>query len=240
MDLTRALHAYRTLDPIGWVSAYQVLPPWAGLLMMGVAVALLLAGGGKLFRVVAGPIGALAGLLWAAPIASRLGAVGSPNTFSVAAAVALGVLGSAVPASAVFFTFGVPGGLLAGELAGPDDWLLGFLPGFFVVGAFAAMFTRYIGTVAASAVGAWLFVLGTLSAVHGLGGLAALAVHQPYGVLGAALILAVAGSVYQLVVKPTPEEVERIKAEKARQKLAKEQKKAVEKRWASYSEKRKK
>jgi hypothetical protein len=57
-----ALKAYQTYNPQGWVGLYRVLPMWAGILFCVLGLSLLLFGGGRAFRLVAGPVGALIGL----------------------------------------------------------------------------------------------------------------------------------------------------------------------------------
>lgn len=239
-SLERLLEAYRTFDPVRWVAAYELLPPWGGVVAIVLGIALLLAGGGRLFRVVAGPLGALVGVLWVYPVLSRLGVTVAKETLLPVAAATLAVLGLALPPSAVFFAFGLPAGMLAGELAGPSEWLLGFLPGLLVVGTVASIFTRQVGAVASSILGAWILVLGVLSALRHFGGLSSVASAKPYGILGAAAIFALAGCAYQLVVKPSPEEEAALKAQRLQQKQRRAEKKSLEKRWANYTAKREK
>jgi hypothetical protein len=147
-------------------------------------------------------------------------------------------LGFLFPPSAIFLTVGVAVGLLAGQLAGPSDWLLGFLPAFLVCGTVASAFHRYVASVVSSAVGAWLLVIGLLAALHQAGGVVASVAAQPWGVVLAAAFFAVAGAVYQIAVRPTPEEALRLKQERARVKQKVEEKRALEKRWAHYSDRK--
>ena len=55
--------------------------------------------------------------------------------------------------------------------------------------------------------------------------------NQPWGVIIAAGLFALAGSVYQIAVRPSPEEMDKIRAEKERLKLRKAEQQALEKRW---------
>ncbi|MBI3183701.1 MAG: hypothetical protein HYZ28_16305 [Myxococcales bacterium] len=234
-DLQHALAAYRSFDPTGWVGFYRVIPMWAGIICAAVGVLALVFGGGRFFRLVAGPMGALVGGLWAAVVANRLGFIGGEAKVSAAAALVLGVAGFAYPPAAVFFAFGVPSGLLAGQLAGNNDWILGFVPAFLLCGAVATAFHRHIGAVASSAVGAWLLVVGVMSALHQVGGIVAAVASQPWGVIIAAALFATAGSVYQIAVRPSPEEAERLRAERTRAKKRLHEKRALEERWSNYS-----
>ena len=78
--LQRALEPYRHLDPPGWVGLHVYLPVWAGLLCIAVGLLMALWGGGRLFRVVAGPLGAIIGTVWVGTLAGRLGWRSSPHT----------------------------------------------------------------------------------------------------------------------------------------------------------------
>jgi hypothetical protein len=236
LELDQTVSAYRSFDPAGWVSLYRHLPMWGGIIAVAVGVVLLLFGGGKAFRLVAGPIGAVAGSLWAPVIVGKLGITGAEGRVGVIAAVLLAGIGFAFPPGVVFFAFGLPAGLFAGEMAGSADWLLGFVPAFLLVGALAAAVHRHIGAVAASLAGAWLLVIGMLAALHQVGGLVEAVASQPWGVIVAAALFAVAGSVYQLAVRANPEEAEALRLERLRAKKKLEEKKALEKRWANYSD----
>jgi hypothetical protein len=80
-------------------------------------------------------------------------------------------------------------------------------------------------------VGAWVLVIGALAALYQFVGLVATVANQPWGVILAAGLFALAGSVYQIAVRPSPEEMERIRSEKARLKMRKSEQKALERRW---------
>lgn len=230
-----ALEAYRSFNPAGWVSAYRILPMWAGVLFVVIGVVLLLFGGGKFFRLVAGPIGAVIGYLWAPMIVGRFGISVSAEAIAYAAAAFLGVMGFIFPPGLCFFAIGVPCGLIGGQIAGANDWVLGFGPTALITGAIAAAANRVIAAVVSSLLGAWLVVLGMLAALHQVGTLVAMVAQQPWGVIIAAILFAIAGTVYQLAVRPSEEEAEKIKAEKALAKKKQEERKALEKRWGKYS-----
>jgi hypothetical protein len=235
LDFQQAFGAYRSFDPAGWVGIYRHVPMGAGIVMVAVGVLFLLFGGGRVFRVVAAPLGAVIGFVWAPVVANKFGLTGIDPKLSAGAAIGTAVLGLALPPAVIFFTFGIPAGLAAGELAGPSDFLLGFVPACLLVGTVAAVFHRHIGAVAASLVGSWLLLIGLLSSLHQVGGVVNAVAAQPWGVLIAGALFAVAGSVYQIAVRPSPEEAEKLKIEKARLKRKLSDKKALEQRWANYS-----
>lgn len=231
----RALEAYQRFDPAGWVQLFRLFPWWAGALLIAVGVLMMLFGGGKLFRVVAGPIGAGVGFLWAPVVATKIGFAPQAAQARIVATIAIAGMGFLYPPAATFFAFGIPMGMVAGEMAGVNDWMLGFIPGLFFGGVLAMAAHRYIGAIASSLVGAWLLVLGLLALLRPVTALVESVAQQPWGVLIAALLFAVAGGVYQLFVQLSPEAREALKQEKrkAKQKLA--ENKAIEKRWQNYS-----
>ena len=229
----QALKAYQEVNPTGWVAIYRLLPMWAGIVCCALGLIMLLVGGGRAFRLVAGPVGALIGLTWTSIIASKFGvnlADHDPRVPSMVAAQ-LAVVGFLAPPAVSFLGLGLPLGLLAGQLAGQQDFLLGFIPTVLIAGLVAAILHRMVSSIVSSAVGAWLFVIGALAALHQFGGLVTAVANQPWGVIIAAGLFALAGSVYQIAVRPSPEELDRIRAEKERLKLRKAEQKALEKRW---------
>jgi hypothetical protein len=227
----QALKSYQSFNPSGWVGIYRMLPMWTGVVVAALGLVLLLAGGGKLFRVVAGPVGAVLGLVWTGAVTQRLGLTGLDPRLPTLLAAALMALGFLFPPAVTFVGVGVPLGLVAGQLAGPSDFLLGFGPGFIVGGLVGAVLHRQVSGIVASAVGAWLLVIGALAALHQFGGVVEAVASRPWGVIIAALLFALAGSVYQLAVRPAPEEADQRKAERFRQKQRQADQQALEKRW---------
>jgi hypothetical protein len=239
MNLSEALEAYRSFNPAAWVGVYRVLPTYLGILFVLLGLGLLLFGGGRAFRLLAGPAGAAAGFLWGSLVLNRLG-ISVPErvaTFGLGGALAL--VGFIFPPGALFFAVGMPMGMLVGQIAGPQDWFLGFLPAFLLCGTAAAVLKRHVGAVVSSAAGAWLMVIGLLAALHQVGGMVASVAQQPWGVILAALFFAVAGSIYQIAVRPSAEEAEKLRQEKQRARQRVEEKKALERRWSNYSSERK-
>ncbi len=228
-----ALKAYQTFNPAGWVAIYRVLPMWAGIVGCVVGIALLLFGGGRLFRILAGPLGALIGLGWTGVLLTRFDITGMDPRLPTAAASVLAVLGFLFPPAIVYLGVGIPVGLLCGEIAGPGDFLVGFAPGFILGGVVAALLHRQVSAILASLLGAWVLVIGAMAALHQFGGLVNAMASQPWGLIIAAGLFAIAGSVYQIAVRPSPEELERQHAERQRLKMRKAEQKALEKRWSA-------
>lgn len=236
--LQSALEPYRHLDPVGWVGAFRFLPVWGGLVAAAVGVLMMLFGGRRLFRIVAGPLGAAIGGIWAATIAARMGFGSAAKQVSLVATFGLFGLGLIYPPIVVFFTFGVPAGLLAGQLAGPTDWLLGFGPGFMLGGAMGVVMHRLVGAILSAAVGAWALVLGLMAALNPFLGAIGWLASNPIAVLSIAGCFAIAGMVFQIFVRPSEEEAQKLKHEKFLKKKREKEEKEQEARWAKYSSKK--
>lgn len=95
--LLESLSTYRTLDPAGWVSVYQHLPMIAGVLLVVIGLFLLLFGGGAAFRIVAGPVGAVIGLIWTPTVLLRLGFGQVAPVLTYAVALVLAIAGISLP-----------------------------------------------------------------------------------------------------------------------------------------------
>lgn len=218
------------------MALFRFLPVWAGVVMVILGVAMLVRGGGHLFRVVAGPLGVVIGQIWIGPLAARLGFGSQQQQIALGASAILGVLGFVVPVSTVFFGFGIPIGLMAANLAGQADWLLGFVPAFIIGGALGVVLERPISVLLVSVSGGWLVLIGLMAALAPVvpGLVEQLASNWPAGITVSACF-AVAGFGYQLFVLPPPEKRAELKREKAMAKRAKAEREAVEKRWANYS-----
>jgi len=229
--LLQALRAYQTFDPSGWVAIFRLLPMWAGIVCCVVGVTLLLAGGGRLFRVLAGPLGAVLGLWCTSIVTTRLGVPEGFAQLPTLVAAVLFALGFLFPPVITFVGLGVPLGLVAGGIAGSQDFLLGFAPGFIIGGLVGAFLHHVVSALVASAVGAWVLVIGALAALHQFGGLVAAVASRPWGVIVAAALFAVAGAVYQLAVRPSSADADKQRAERERLKQYQAEKRAVEKRW---------
>ncbi|WP_434382843.1 hypothetical protein [Melittangium boletus] len=226
-----ALKAYQTFNPAGWVALYRVLPMWAGIVCGALGLVLLLMGGGRLFRLVAGPLGALIGLAWTGVLLARFSLNGMDPRLPTLAAAVLAAVGFIFPPAIIYLAVGIPLGLLGGEIAGPNDFILGFAPGLILGGLVAVVLSRPMSAIISSCLGAWLLVIGGMAALHHFSGLVGALARQPWGIVLAAALFAVAGSIYQILVRPSPEEVEKQQAERQRLKKRKEEQRAMEKRW---------
>jgi hypothetical protein len=234
-----AFEPYRHLDPIGWVGVFRFIPVWGGLVAIALGVLMMLFGGRQLFRLVAGPLGALIATVWAGPLAARLGFGSSMRQITLVATLGLLTAGLIWPPVVVFFAFGVPAGLIGGQIAGPNDWLLGFGPGFFLGGAAGVVMHRLVSSVLSAAVGAWVLVLGLLAALNPfISGVSWLA-GNPIAVLTVAGCFAVGGAVFQLFVRPSEEEAAALRLEKSLAKKRAKEQKATEERWAKYNNSKK-
>jgi hypothetical protein len=229
----QALKAYQTFNPSGWVAIHRLLPPWAGIVCCVLGLTLLLVGGGRFFRALAGPLGALIGLAWTGVLVSKLGVSGWDPRFTTAAAAALALLGFAFPPLIICLGVGIPVGLLGGEIAGPGDFLIGFAPGFILGGLVAMVLHRHVAAILSSMAGAWLLVIGALAALHPFGELATAMASQPWGLIVSASLFALAGGVYQLAVRPSSKQGERQQSERQLLKQRQGERRVLEKRWSA-------
>lgn len=233
----RGLEPYKHLDPQGWLGLFRLVPSWAGVILAAIGVVMLVRGGGALFRVVAAPLGLVIGQIWIGPLAARLGFASMQQQIALGASAVLTGLGLAMPLTTVFFGFGIPIGLMAANIAGPNDWLLGFVPAFIIGGALGVVLERPVSALLASIFGGWLVLLGAMAALSPFIGpqVDQLASMWP-AAISVAACLAVAGFGYQVFVLPPPEKAAQVRRERALAKQAADEKKQLEKRWASYTQ----
>lgn len=235
-ELSKALAAYGSLDPAGWVAVFSRTPWWVGALAVLFGLVLLFWGGGeRTFRAVAVPLGAAVGWLLTPWVAIRMGYPHQASTVQATCAIAFSVLGAWAPTAVTFLCVGLPGGFLVGEWVNSKDWLLAFTPAFLLIGMVGALGHRFFSALAASVIGAWFIVIGALSALRASGALNQALVGQPWGILAAASLFAAAGCVYQIKVRPSPQEREERRLEAAQAKRRRQEQVALEERWANYS-----
>mgnify|MGYP007050636833 CR=1 FL=1 len=98
-------------------------------------------------------------------------------------------------------------------------------------GLVAVVLARPVAAILASCLGAWLLVIGGMAAAHQFTGLVGAMAKQPWGIVVAAALFAVAGSIYQVLVRPSPQEAEKQRAERRRLKQRQDDQKALERRW---------
>jgi hypothetical protein len=232
-----ALEPYRHLDPLGWVRVYTLLPTAGAVVAVALGVLLLLFGGRRLFRLLAAPLGAIIALVWIPALAARLGYPSLPPLVVPGAAIGLALVGLVLPSLVVFVAFGLPAGLLAGQLAGPADWLLGFAPGFVGGGALAVALHRVVGALLSALVGAWLTVLGAMALVAPLAPGVSLLADNPAAVFAMAGCLAIGGAVYQLAVRASPEELAEARKARALRQRRERDPDDLDRRWSKYGKK---
>src|SRR5271169_140743 len=195
--LSDALSVFRSSDPSAWLSLSRRVQ-WvmaAAAAMLGAF--LLVAGGGKAFRVIAAPVGALLGLLWGEALAGPLGLAGSETALAIGAAVVLFCIGALAPSVVVAIAFGAPVGLAFGGLVGNTGFLLGFVPAALLAGAVAAVLHRPLRVLLAATMGGALLLLGLLRLLQGVPAVMALArTHAVWLLVGAGAV-AFAGAVVQ-------------------------------------------
>ncbi len=230
-QLLAQLEPYRHLDPAGWFALAAKLPLWAAIVLLGVSVGMVLFGGGRLFRLVAVPLGVFVAAVWLGPLAARLGFPKAQTQVAAVGMVVLGLAGVFSPAIVVFAAVGVPVGLLVGNLAGPTDWLLGFAPGFLFGGAMGVVFSRTLGAVLSSLVGGLAGVVALVRLFGPDSTVSVLLLKQPIVAVCVAGLVGLAGVVYQLYVRPTPEEREQQRVASAQRKRLLAERKALESRW---------
>ncbi len=233
-QLTRALEPYQHLDPHGWVGVYRFLPLWGGVTALAVGVLMAMFGGRRLFRLVAGPLGAFVGQAWAAPLTVRFGFGAYASQATLASTIILAGAGFVWPPIVVFFAFGVPAGLIGGQLAGHNDWILGFGPGFVLGGALGLVMNRLVGVILSAIVGGWVAVLGLMATLNPFTSLVSRVAGTPITVISLAACVALAGGVYQLFVRPTEEAAKARQVEDALAKRRAKEQKAAEARWNRY------
>ncbi len=238
--LQRTFEPYRHFDPQGWVGLYRSLPVWAALVTMVLGALMMLFGGGKLFRLVAAPLGALIGMIWVATVVGRLGISAPVQQVTIAAAITLALVGLFFPPGVVFFAFGMPVGLVAAQLVGPTDWLLAFLPGFIIGGAVGIVLNTVVSSVLSAAVGAWALMLGLLAVLNPLLGSVSTLAQTPVVVFAITACFAIGGAAYQLLLRGPPEEQEKQKREQTLVRKKLKEDRALEKRWANYTKNSKK
>ncbi len=238
-SLLRIIEPYQHLDPAGWVGVYRSVPAPIGAACALLGVLMMIWGNGHLFRMVSVPLGAFIGAAWTAPLLARFGLSQNPAQLTLVATIALALAGGLFPPAVVFLAFGAPLGLLGGQLVGPNDWLLGFAPGFLVGGALGVVFLREVSSVVAAAFGAWLFVLGLMAAMGSAAGVVVFLANNPIPTVSAMGCFALASAVYQIFVSPSPEERERLAQERFQKKKREAENRELERRWTTKTDRRK-
>jgi hypothetical protein len=198
-QLSAALERYRTLDPVGWVAFYRVLPVYAGLALVLIGGVLLAWGSGRAVRLLTVPIGVLVGGVGIPALLEVVGMHPLESRVRYSLAAGLGVLCGIAPPVAFFVGVGGPVGWVIAQLVGTANFLFAFVPACLLSGAAAVLQWRRLAAVLSSATGAWLLVLGLFAALDPLlPSLGLFAVRYPIAALCVAGVLAVIGLVLQL------------------------------------------
>ena len=229
--LAQFLGPLHTLDPSQWVLFADKFPRTVaiGLVVAGALIALFASF--KMFRVVAAPLGAIIGFEVGGAVAAFIHV--KPQTASLAAAAALGVTGGLFPPFLVFTVFGGLGAIVGTHLVEAEDYWLGFLPGFFLCGGASMFALRTVEAVVSGIVGGALLLWGLIR----LFGLTSTLSQVPSLALGLLGIACLATVVFQLKVRPTPEQAETGKAQRVAEKRRKTEERLRMERFASYSKK---
>jgi hypothetical protein len=223
----------RTLEPSQWVAFADRLPLAGAVVAVVLGVLAALFGSGGPFRIVAAPLGIVAGIVASPNIASAFHL--KLATASWGTAGALGLAGAIYPPILVFGVCGGIGGLFGGALAGSEDFWLGFLPGALICGVASMFALRVLESAVTGLVGGALVVWGLMSIfslTRTLAGVPSLA-------LGAVGVACLASMVFQLKVRRTEEEAAAAKAKRAEDKRKKQEDAERAARFATYGKKRK-
>jgi hypothetical protein len=227
VDLSSGLDASRL------VNAARELPLPLGVALVVAGLVSCLAGGRRyVFRLVLAPLAIAAGLAFGPKAAPLLHL--SPTLSSYLAAGLVGTTALLLPPAILFVAFGALGALLGAELAGENDYWLGFIPGFVVGGALSLALHRILAVMVSSLVGAGMFVLGLLTLIS-FTPLAPMVFGAPVLSLGLAGCVAVASLAFQFKFSgPTDEERDKARADKRKAKDLKVDAKARDKRFKEY------
>jgi hypothetical protein len=220
-------------DPARFVALAHELPLPVGVaLVIAGLVACLFGGRRYLFRLVLAPM-AIAAALALAPKAAPLVHL-APKLASYLAAGLAGGAAVLFPPLVLFVAFGALGALVGAELAGQQDYWIGFIPGFVLGGALSIVLHRVVAVVVSSLIGAAMFVLGLLTLIS-FTPLSSLVFGAPVLSLGLAGCVAVAAMGFQFKFGgPSDEDREKARAEKFKAKELKADAKARDKRFKAY------
>lgn len=221
------------LEPGRLVGLAKELPLSAGVaLVVAGAIACLAGGRRHVFRLVLAPIAITIAWAMGPKIAQHVHL--APKLASYAAAGAAGLASVVWPPLVVFAVFGAIGASVGGELAGPQEYWIGVVPGFLLGGVLSIALHRFISVVVSSVLGATALVLGLLTLVS-FTRLAPLAFSAPVLLLGLIGCVTVGALAFQFKFPPpTDEEREKERAERMEARQRKADAKVREKRFKKY------
>jgi hypothetical protein len=220
-----------------WLETAFLWPLWGACLAIFFGLCFLTLGQGVIFRFVTALIGAVIGFAWSKPVIAQLSLPDFAGSEQVYAAV-LGVIGLSIPEAVLFLVLAVPAAFASMTYLGLKNPLLGFVPAFLVGGAVGLILQNHIRAFVASALGAWMLVLGVLASLYRLKWVSQSVLETPWTVLGSIALLAVSGTLFQLSFQGKKQQRARRQAEKARLKTLADDKAALEEKWSSYSKDR--
>jgi len=209
-------------------------PLWGACLAMAVGACFLTVGQGFLFRFVTALAGIVIGIAWSKPVIVQLSLPDFSGSEQVYA-VLLGLVGFSIPEAVLFLVFAIPAAFAAMSYLGLKNPLLGFVPAFLVGGALGLIVHNHVRAFIASALGAWMLVLGVLTSLYRLGLISSGVLQSPGAIVGAIAFLALAGTFFQMYFHGKKYQRAKRKAEKTRLKTMAQDKAALEEKWANYS-----
>jgi len=219
-----------------WLETLFYWPLWGAALAIALGLCFLTVGQGFVFRLVAALMGAVIGFAWSKPVIHQLALPDFANSEQVYA-VLLGIVGLSIPEAVLFLILAIPAAFACVAYLGLKNPLLGFVPAFLVGGALGLILKNHIRAFIASALGAWMLVLGILASFYRLGWISNRVLENPWAILGAIALLALSGTFFQLNFYGKKQRRARRKAEKVRLKTLAEDKAALEQKWSNYSSK---
>jgi hypothetical protein len=234
--LAAVVDPFRHADFGSWFAfAAGLKPPVAGVL---IAVGLLAALAGARHRIdhVTSPV---AGLLFGAAVAPDLHALLNALTpislklVTMGLPIVLAVLCAVLPFVLVFVVLGTLGAAVGAALVSDKELWLGVAPGFLIVGAVAAIFSRYLATVITAALGGVL-VTGGVLALLGNNAIGKLLASSPFIPIGLAAAIAIAGAALQFATYQDDGERAKKKTESREKKQLDKEAREREARFANY------
>jgi|GEM_PF-1284820 len=225
---------YGQWSPQAWLETLLHWPLWGAGLAVVLGACFLVVGQGFMFRFVTALIGTVVGLAWSKPVIIQLALPDFADSEQVYA-VLLGVVGFSIPEVVLFLVLGIPAAFASMAYLGLKNPLLGFVPAFLLGGAFGLILQSHIRAFVASALGAWMLVLGVLASLYRLGWVSSNVLESPWAIWGTIALLAVGGTCFQMLYHGKKQQRAKRKAEKAHLKTLSEDKAALEEKWANYS-----
>ncbi|MCL2178260.1 MAG: hypothetical protein FWC28_07100 [Proteobacteria bacterium] len=229
---------YGQWNPQAWLETLLHWPFWGAVLATALGLCFLIVGQGFAFRLVMALMGALIGFAWSQPVIRLLALPDFANSEQVYA-VLLGIVGMSTPEAVLFLILAIPSAFACVAYLGLKNPLLGFVPAFLVGGAIGLILKNHIRAFIASALGAWMLVLGILAGLYQRGWISKRVLENPWAILTTIAFLTLGGTFFQMSFYGKKQQRAQRKAEKARLQTFAEDKAALEQKWSSYASKNK-